>query len=718
MAKMAFLFLWSLCLLQASLAAEVPEKFRFTLNGKHIEPPIWHVEGSDGPAPGDITVVNRLALTLDEPGSYDFEGQQQDHLLYRVMPGGGKVLVACRVDTRADTGLEHRLVNMGEADLRQLRGVTLERWSPALEALLHKLDLDRVMVVLEKGAMLDGGNRLPTLPATLHHLELVSSSSGGFEDVSQLRRLRELRFLALRSISPERFDFATVEGLPLEYLSLPRCREAQQVQALGSLTSLKTLIADTCDYVGRADWLSGLVELRQLRVGQIRSLDRKLIVPLNLKSLEALPKLRSLDAAVSPVAELPQITLPALKSANLLLAMVNEGKVNRFAEMNPQCEVRRSLNAVLAPVLKSADRLKVRTGGLCHRREDREVTFHDTRDLRIIAELAAHLEVSDSKDGFHCMCCGEPVFEFYRGDELVAAIGFHHGKSIRWRGGEWPSDGVLTDRAAAYLQDWLARHGHARAKEEMDMLERRASAEERRRESYRKCLPWTVTDATLAGEEPGVFLKMLKRELPSAEDQATLFLKLLGGDHNNWSMVPRFEHLILTDWIVALPPEAVAAAIRKAQPSTTEEEGAARWIFGLGNFKPWLGEWKLLEPLARLSLSHPRQANRWRTMATLRDMGDAPSLDLLRFMLEGGYFLRSLPYNGVDEPRGELSVKPHAIDLPEDARDALAAALCLAALNDQPSKADVEKLLAQQPPEIQKAFTQSLWKYRERSRKR
>lgn len=718
MVKIVSLFLWSFCLLQTSLAAEAPEKFRFTLNGERIEPPIWHVEGGDVPGPGDKLMVNRLALTLDEPGSYDFEGQQQDHLLYRVMPGGGKVLVACRVDARADAGLEHRLVNMSEADLRRLRGVTLEKWSPALEALLHKLDLDRVMVVLEKGAMLDGGNRLPTLPATLRHLELVSSSSGGFEDMSQLRRLRQLRFLALRSISPERFDFATVEGLPLEYLSLPRCREAQQVQALGSLTSLKTLVADACDYLGRAEWLSGLVELRQLRVGHIRTFDKRLLVPLNLKSLEALPKLRTLDAAVSPVGNLPQITLPALKSANLLLAIVNEGKVDRFAEMNPQCEVRRSMNAVLTPVLKSADRLKVRTGGAPLYEREVAVTFHDTRDPRIIAELATHLQVSDSQDGFFCMCRGEPTFEFYDGDVLVAAISHHHGKSIRWRGGEWPSDGVLTDRAAAYLQDWLARHGHARAKEEMDMLERRASTEERRRESYRKCLPWTVTDATLAGEEPEAFLKMLKRELPSAEDQATLFLKLLGGDHNNWSMVPRFEQLILTEWIVALPQEAVAAAIRKARPATAEGEGAARWIFGLGNFKPWLGEWSLLEPLARFSLSHPRQANRWRTMATLRDIGDAPSLDLLRFMLEGGYILRSLPYNGVDEPRGELTVRPHGIDLPEGAPDALAAALCLAALNDQPSKADVEKLLAQQPPEFQKAFTQSLRKYRERSRKR
>lgn len=719
MVKAVFLLFCSLCLLQSSLVARSPEGFQFTLNGERLEPAILHVGGGDEPMPGDRVAVNGLALILDEPGSYDFVGEKKDHVLYRVLPGGRSVLVACRMDagTDGEARRESQIENLSAADLRQLRGVTLKGWSPAWEALLHKLDLDRVLVVLEKG-VLENMTRLPELPAALRHLELASSSSGGFEDLSALRKLRRLRYLSMRSVSPAHIDFDPVEGLPLEYLSLPWCREVKHVEVLGSLTKLKTLVANNCDYLGRADWLSGLVELRGLQVGHIRTFEKKLIVPLNLRALEALPKLRSFEAAVSPVADLPQITMPSLKSANLLLANVQEGKLDRFAEMNPQCDLRRSMNAVLASVLRSADRLKVRTGGLCHRRSETEVIFHDTQDPRIIAELAAHLEVSDSKDGFHCMCCGEPTFEFYRGGELVATISYHHGKSIRWGGGEWPADGVLTDRAAAFLQDWLIRHGHGQAQEEEERLDRRARTEEHRRESYRAVLPWSVTDATLAGEEPEAFLKTLKTQLPAAEDQAMLFLKLLGGDHNNWSTVPRFENLILTEWLVALPPETVAAAIRKAQPSTAEREGAARWIFGLGNFKPWLGDWQMLEPLARFSLSHPRQANRWRTLATLRDMGDAPSLELLRFMLEGGFFLRSLPNNDLGEPAGQWSVRPNAIDLPESASDALAAAWCLAALNDKPSKAGVEKLLAQQPPEIQKAFTQSLQKYRKRNSKR
>jgi hypothetical protein len=59
--------------------------------------------------------------------------------------------------------------------------------------------------------------------------------------------------------------------------------------------------------------------------------------------------------------------------------------------------------------------------------------------------------------GFHCMCCGEPSIEFYRGERLVLTLGFHHGQSLRWVGG-WPGDGALITDSARFLVKWLADH--------------------------------------------------------------------------------------------------------------------------------------------------------------------------------------------------------------------------------------------------------------------
>jgi len=78
------------------------------------------------------------------------------------------------------------------------------------------------------------------------------------------------------------------------------------------------------------------------------------------------------------------------------------------------------------------------------------------------------------------MCCGDPSFEFYRGDELVVTIGFHHGQSLRWPGG-WPADGMMTPACASFVNDWLADHGVTAPRDEAQKaaLQRRFDAYER-----------------------------------------------------------------------------------------------------------------------------------------------------------------------------------------------------------------------------------------------
>lgn len=55
------------------------------------------------------------------------------------------------------------------------------------------------------------------------------------------------------------------------------------------------------------------------------------------------------------------------------------------------------------------------------------------------------------------MCSGNLWFKFYKDDEPIAILSFHHGRSLRLGG--WPGDGVLAYGSAGYLCRWLADHG-------------------------------------------------------------------------------------------------------------------------------------------------------------------------------------------------------------------------------------------------------------------
>ncbi len=115
----------------------------------------------------------------------------------------------------------------------------------------------------------------------------------------------------------------------------------------------------------------------------------------------------------------------------------------------------------LKGALAGIDRLRIRSGGTCHRRIDEEKTLAEVTDP---AEIRGFIEGIELKKHWLiglttvCMCCGDPSFEFYRGGKLAVTVSFHHGKRLRWREG-WDGDADLTQRSADLLVQWLARRG-------------------------------------------------------------------------------------------------------------------------------------------------------------------------------------------------------------------------------------------------------------------
>ena len=108
--------------------------------------------------------------------------------------------------------------------------------------------------------------------------------------------------------------------------------------------------------------------------------------------------------------------------------------------------------------------------------EDGE-TLVEVTDAAQIREIIDNIRVKDPWPGDYgkCKCYGWPIFEFYRGKELLAAVSYHHGTSLRWDP-PWGSDANLTAKSAAFLKAWLEEHGateeqwQARQKEFIDKV--------------------------------------------------------------------------------------------------------------------------------------------------------------------------------------------------------------------------------------------------------
>lgn len=114
-----------------------------------------------------------------------------------------------------------------------------------------------------------------------------------------------------------------------------------------------------------------------------------------------------------------------------------------------------SWTADLRSVVDRADRVRIRTGGVCHRRETEEETLWDSTNLTEIHALIAMIDVNRPWMAMSCKCCGGPTFEFYSGNELLAMISRHHESGLRWPD-RWDGDGHLTEDSRSRLDEWLA----------------------------------------------------------------------------------------------------------------------------------------------------------------------------------------------------------------------------------------------------------------------
>ncbi|MHC4714896.1 MAG: hypothetical protein ACYTAN_16765 [Planctomycetota bacterium] len=132
----------------------------------------------------------------------------------------------------------------------------------------------------------------------------------------------------------------------------------------------------------------------------------------------------------------------------------------------------------LRTAVTGCDMILARTGGTCHRSPENERTLFEILEPGEIVEFLDKLEIDEREYLFRCECCGDATFEFYRAEDLIAALSFHHGVNLRWQEG-WPGDARLAPENSAFYCDLLASHGFTGPKTDYERR-MRASGEDRR----------------------------------------------------------------------------------------------------------------------------------------------------------------------------------------------------------------------------------------------
>lgn len=562
-------------LLALLVAAQDP--FSITIDGKARKPRWISFEGeAKGPMAGDI-----IEATFD---CWFPLGAERELRLRTTKGDDSRVLLESTGETvgvfvhwtRAEDGslvFHSPLAKMSDEELRGIRGVALQNWTPEIARQLLRLNGPGVSLNFHLMAPIQTRLDLPELPAGLRHLRIWDGNRH-LQSFAALKSLGELRALDLFVSSD--LDLELLAGMKkLEWLKL----WGSGVKNWGALRQLKSLRFLRIISFSEETDLSFTAELHNLEELHLAQNPVK-----DLRPLSGLKKLRLIQANGTKVECLPEGELPALRELRIQSTPVTETELAKFAQAHPQCRIDKDWNAALRQALEGATRLRIRDGGLCHRRGG-EPTLFETKDAVVIRKFIERFEVVEKGSGFHCSCCGDPTLEFYRDEELKVELGFHHGRSLRWKG--WFGDGLLTPASAEGLIDLLAAHGvsgPAKAEE--------AANEEARREAeqVRRALAGlspAAVEAYWKGRKD--FTAVLEKERPDPVVRAEALFRMLGTSTDSWWMQDPLEQaadelLSKMDAKVLFP--AAHAALTGGDRAL--RRGAARlWIVGKSPLKDW-----------------------------------------------------------------------------------------------------------------------------------
>ena len=253
-------------------------------------------------------------------------------------------------------------------------------------------------------------------------------------------------------------------------------------------------------------------------------------------------------------------------------------------------------------LIEKITRARVIAGGMSHGKALGTEVLIDENDPQEVIALRECLTIVEDESTFgHCSCLGDNALELYAGDHLIATIGLHHGRSIRW--GVWRYDALLVD--GERLLAWMAERGATAPleayREAQRLVEVQRKALARWQEAMPRCLyPYAeemfTSSAGMASfiplhpeGPPGKIeevtykltplLSALAAEYPDVDRRILTLFHWYGSGQGPWSGFPAYES-VAERLLLAFPVDQLLAALTRHELTPTQLEGAARFFAG------------------------------------------------------------------------------------------------------------------------------------------
>lgn len=387
---------------------------------------------------GDNSPVMPMLLGSERQLSLHWDSNNADELLYLETPGQPRQLVGARIHEVSRDGkqvLVNPLEKLTDQQIRQLRGVDIWVWTNTVGESLKRIDPDRTVVTIRKGVAEDGS--VPLLPAAIKMLQIDPYLDLGPQSLNALQKLTKLTSLTIESFHSDSIDCSVLKQLTgLQHLDLGR-NTLRKVSELATLAQLQVFNAHRCEGLTDIGFIKSMSKLEWLNLSSTEVTD--------LSPLDRLPNLNTVHADITPIRKLP-VAVPSLRELSVMSSKLTDADVRTFQQANPQCRVLHRWGDLLVAAVKPATRLEVRSN---------RKTLFETKKTEEFKQFLTGIEINEEQSGFHCMCNGDPSFEFYNGEQLITSFTFHHGKTFRWEDG-WPGDAALTEPSGEFLCRWLA----------------------------------------------------------------------------------------------------------------------------------------------------------------------------------------------------------------------------------------------------------------------
>lgn len=445
--------------------------YRFSLNDREFDPRILPVVGTrkGDYKPGDIGRVGNFPFVLSSPGHYQFHvgGHGDTKLFCRIDEGPTHCVGVYVTSPRTAAGRSPSLINplheMTPLERSQLWGIRVDMEPSAWHAILHTTGLEWNRTALRLEYTYNGKSQrvLPALPTDLCYLILSCEGVTGLNKLTGLRANKKLRFLDLQ-LYDQTIDLSSIFPNPgLVNLSISG-GSLESIDQLAKLSAIKFLKLRGTGNLNSVSFVSSMPELRVFKVDSTNVTD--------LRLLSSCPQLRLLSASDTAAERLPDgRTLPHLRDVRLLdtPAAGRREEVEMLRRTSPACAVQASWEEALRARLARANRLSISACSF-HLLPERNRDFLvEITDLQEVQQVISQMRINPRNSGSYCMSNGDFQLYFHEGDKLVATLGLHQGRFLRWHRGRWPGDAELSIPAARILCDLLASTGQEQPRKDL-----------------------------------------------------------------------------------------------------------------------------------------------------------------------------------------------------------------------------------------------------------